>query len=107
MRIQPGRMESFEQLPPIQNPVSPAPGGTTEAQTGPNPFMARLADAVREVNQVQQEGSAQAEKLATGQADNLQEVVLAVEKADLALQLTVQVTQKAVDAYREISRMQV
>jgi len=69
--------------------------------------MDRLADAVADVNGLQQEANLQAENLATGDAESLQDVVVAVEKADLALQLTVQVTQKAVQAYQEVSRLQV
>jgi flagellar hook-basal body complex protein FliE len=59
------------------------------------------------VNQTQVEANTQAQQLATGEADNIQDVVLSMEKADLALQLTVQVAQRAIEAYREISRMQV
>ncbi len=90
---------------PAALPVPPeGPGAVAGAQA---PFMDRLASAVQSVNQLQQDADSQAMRLATGDANNVQDVVIAMEKADLALQLTVQVTQKAVDAYREISRMQI
>ncbi|MCF8107127.1 MAG: flagellar hook-basal body complex protein FliE [Desulfohalobiaceae bacterium] len=41
-----------------------------------------------------------------GKAD-LHEVMIAMEKADISLRLLVQVRNKAVDAYKEIMRMQV
>ena len=47
------------------------------------------------------------ERVATGDAEDLHEAIIAVEKADIALRLTAQVTQRAVEAYKEISRMQV
>lgn len=84
-------------------PLTPAaPGAATGA-----PFMSALTSAVDSVNQTQQAAATAAEQLATGQASNVHDVVVALEKADLALQLTVQTTQRAVEAYREISRMQV
>ena len=45
--------------------------------------------------------------LATGQASDVTSVVTDVEKATLAMQLAVQVRNKAVDAYQEIMRMQI
>lgn len=46
-------------------------------------------------------------KLATGEVDNLHDVTIAAQKAALSLQLTVEVRDKAIEAYREVMRMQV
>lgn len=105
MRIEPG-ISVFERLPAI--PTAPAaPSQATEGGAARSPFLSRLSDALRDVNQTQVDAGEQAQKLATGEADNIQDVVLGLEKADLALQLTVQVAQRAIDAYREISRIQI
>jgi flagellar hook-basal body complex protein FliE len=80
----------------------PSAGATSQV-----PFMSALASAVQNVNETQQAAGAAAQDLATGRADNVHDVIVAMEKADLSLQLTVQTTQRALDAYREISRMQV
>lgn len=45
-------------------------------------------------------------KAASGQIDNIHDVTIASEKAKLALELTVNVRDKAVEAYQEIMRMQ-
>ena len=45
--------------------------------------------------------------LAAGQIDDLSQVVLAVQKADLALNFALQLRNKVVEAYQEITRMQV
>jgi flagellar hook-basal body complex protein FliE len=45
--------------------------------------------------------------LATGQAEDLTSVVLAVERASLEMQLAVQVRNRAVEAYQELFRMQI
>lgn len=46
-------------------------------------------------------------RLAAGQADNLHEVMIAVERASIALELTIAIRNKLVEAYQEIMRMQV
>ncbi len=46
------------------------------------------------------------EDLATGRANNIAEVMTAVEKADLAFKTMMQIRNKLLAAYREISRMQ-
>ena len=43
----------------------------------------------------------------TGKPVDLHQVMIAAEQAGLALQLTVQVRNKIIEAYQEISRMQV
>ena len=106
MPIEPGRLNVFRPLPPAEPPTLPA-APTDGSGSEKSPFLSRLTDAVRGVNELQHVADAAVESLATGDADNVHDVAIALEKADLALQLTVQVTQKAVEAYREISRMQV
>lgn len=46
-------------------------------------------------------------QLVTGEVKDLHQVMTAMEKANLGLQLTVQVRNKVVEAYQEIMRMQV
>ena len=45
--------------------------------------------------------------LAAGNLDNLHHVMIALEEAKLAMQLTVQVRNKVLEAYQELLRMQV
>ncbi len=45
--------------------------------------------------------------LLTGENTNIHQVVLAAEKAEVALRLTLQVRNKVLDAYKEIMQMQV
>lgn len=66
-----------------------------------------LSDALNETNKLQHEASKASFDLASGQVQDISEVVIATEKATVALQLTMQVRNKVVDAYQEIMRMQV
>jgi len=82
-------------------------GGPTAAQPEGRSFGGLLAEALGKVNELQVAADQQAELVATGHAEHLHTAVMAMEKASLALQLTAQVTRRALEAYQEISRMQV
>jgi flagellar hook-basal body complex protein FliE len=82
---------------------------SADAATGaeaPQSFGSVLGKEVQRVNDLLAEGDVQAQRVATGDAQNLHEAMVAMSEADLALQVTLRVTQKAIAAYQEISRMQ-
>ena len=104
------------EIPPIQLPIAPiqtafnpvAPIFTSQAQqAAPVAFKDILTKAAGELNQSQLNASQAATDLATGRADNLHDVVLSMEQAGLALQYAIQIRNKLLDAYQEISRMQI
>lgn len=76
--------------------------------TGSEPaeFSQVLGKELGRVNDLLGEADKQSQLVATGQADDLQQAMTAMSEADLALQVTMKVTQKAIAAYQEISRMQ-
>lgn len=60
-----------------------------------------------ETNNVQLNAQAEQLAFATGQTDNVLDVMLAQEKALTTINFTVQVTNKVLDAYKEIMQIQV
>lgn len=66
-----------------------------------------LKDALNNVNNLQNESKKASLNLAAGKVEDVAEVTIAAEKAAIALQLTMQVRNKVVDAYQEVMRMQV
>ena len=84
----------------IQTPGSATP-------TDGKSFADTLKEAVGSVNQLQQSSDKAAQDLATGRTDNVADVMIATEKADIALKLMVQVRNKIIDAYQEVMKMQV
>ena len=70
-------------------------------------FKGMLKDAVGEVNNLQKEADTLAVKLASGDVEDVHRAMIAMQKAKLALDLTIQVRNKVIDAYQEIMRMQV
>jgi len=70
-------------------------------------FGETLKDAIQEVNQLQKTSDKKMQDMATGKTDNIPDVMIAAEKADIALKLLVQVRSKIIDAYHEVMKMQV
>lgn len=68
-------------------------------------FSQMLNDAIQKVNDAQIASDVQTENLINGQATNLHDVMIAAEKASIALQLTLEIRNKAIEAYQEIMRM--
>jgi len=69
-------------------------------------FFSYLKDALQDVDDLQKEAAASGQRLALGDEEYLHNTVIAYEKANLALQLTIQVRDKIVEAYQEIMRIQ-
>jgi len=70
-------------------------------------FSKILSKAVEQVNELQHEASKMQEDFAAGKIDNVHEVLIAAEKADISLRLTTEIRNKIVEAYKEIMRMQI
>lgn len=68
-------------------------------------FADYLNDAIQNVNDLQVEAERLNEAFAMGKTDNIHQVMIASEKADIALQFTMQIRNKILDAYQEIMRM--
>lgn len=70
-------------------------------------FAEILKNQFEQVNQLQKEADELTQSLLVGNVEHLHQVTVAAEQAGLALQLTVQIRNKLVEAYQEISRMQI
>ena len=66
-----------------------------------------LSEAISDVDALQKESETLNAQLAIGEIDNLHDVVIAAEKAELALNLTLEVRNRLVEAYQEIMQMQI
>jgi flagellar hook-basal body complex protein FliE len=65
-----------------------------------------LKNAVNSVDQVNDSASAQVNNLLAGGTGDMNNVMIAVEKADVSFQLMMQVRNKIVGAYQDIEKMQ-
>lgn len=70
-------------------------------------FRPWLTQALDKVNGDLVKADAGLQQLATGQVENLHQVMISLEEARLGLQLVVQVRNRLLEAYQEVLRMQV
>lgn len=68
-------------------------------------FEELLNDSMKEVNSLQLESDALVRKLATGDVEDISEVVLASSRAEIALKMFMELRNKFVDAYQQLSRI--
>jgi flagellar hook-basal body complex protein FliE len=99
MRIEPVKARSDPEL------QMAAPSVRREKARQTPPFAEVLKSSVMKVNQLQIDADNMTNRLALGEVEDISEVSIAVEKAELALRLMVQIRDKMVDAYQQISRM--
>lgn len=88
------------------NVLEPSPQ-KTDYKGRDNKFSLLLNNALNKVNQLQIESDEYKNLLATGDLDNLHDVTIAAEKANISLQLTLGIRNKVIEAYREIMRIQI
>ncbi|MEA3320103.1 flagellar hook-basal body complex protein FliE [Sutcliffiella horikoshii] len=70
-------------------------------------FSTYLKDALNEVNNAQVASNQITTKLVNNEGVELHDVLIAQQKASVAMSLTMEVRNKGVEAYQEIMRMQV
>lgn len=91
-------------LQSVQNTASPQSG--TASSVGKS-FSNFLGQALDNVNSTNNTANQMVQGLANGNGQNLNDVMLAMEKSSVLLQTTVEVRNKVISAYQEIMRMQV
>ena len=84
------------------------PGSTQGAAPPPGPgFKEVLMKNIEQVNRLQQDAEIAIEDLASGRRDDMDGVMLAKQKADVAFQMMLQVRNKLMDAYEEVRQIRV
>lgn len=84
-----------------------APAGAGAAGEASGSFGSMLTEQIGNLEQLQADAAEQSRALATGTATDPAEVVVAVERARLAMQLAAQLRTKGVEAINDVMRTQV
>jgi len=85
-------------------PQSPA---SNSGATGAGSFKDMLLESIQDVNSMQQQANQAVETLMTGGEVNPAEVMTAVQKADLAFRLMMQMRNKMMQVYQEVKDIRV
>jgi flagellar hook-basal body complex protein FliE len=101
-------MGAITGLPPRMGHTASLPGGPISPMEQKRvPFRDLMLGAVQEVNQMQQDADIAVETMMTGGDIGTAEVLTAVQKADIAFKLMMQIRNKLVSAYQEIQNIRV
>ncbi|HHY51845.1 MAG TPA: flagellar hook-basal body complex protein FliE [Clostridiales bacterium] len=72
-----------------------------------SPFRSMLEDAMKNVQQTNEVKEQDSLLLATGDVDDIAAININAEKAEVAMQMLVQMRNKLLDAYQEIMRINI
>lgn len=70
-------------------------------------FAVALNNSLKELNKVQEDADKTIASLATGEIKDLHQAALAIGKAETSMKLMLEIRNKALSAYKEISRTQI
>jgi flagellar hook-basal body complex protein FliE len=83
-----------------------SPAGGVAGASGEGGFADTLRGAIDEMGELGSQADSKVAEVLAGNGADVHSALIAVEKADLSFQLMMQVRNKIVSAYQEISRMQ-
>ena len=107
------------EIQPIQMPVSLTQGlmqpiapvmtdaAQNMAEVAPSNFKDLLKKALTDLNVSQTGANTAIKDIATGGEENLHDIIISMEKAEMTLQYAIQIRNKALDAYQSVIQMQV
>lgn len=81
-------------------------GTTNTEENSSTSFSTVLSDAINKVNEAEVDSNNKIEALIKGEDVEMHEVMLAMQEASLSLQALIEVRNNVVDAYKEISSLQ-
>lgn len=88
-------------------PLLPEQAGEKQGAGGEGSFSEVLNSALQKLNDTQVKADTLSLELLTGEVQDIHQVTIAMQEAKLTMQLAVEVRNKVIEAYQEISRMQV
>jgi flagellar hook-basal body complex protein FliE len=102
---------------PLGNPVAPPAISNGNGLPSLIPGMSALpsaadfgqmiSDYMRQASDMQAQVGAEVERLASGESDNIQDVILSAAQADLAVRMVIELRNRLMSTYQEVMRMQI
>ena len=99
---------SIHSIPLDQGSELRQPDNLRSGDSGDGPsFSKALKSALDDVNEIQEAADAKVEGFVKGEEVPIHEVMVKLTEADTSMKLMIAVTTKALQAYQEVSRMQI
>jgi len=77
---------------------------TDKVQIGDQNFGEMLKSAIEKVNNLQVESNNQMYKMALGEVQDIHEVMIAMEKASISMQLTMEIRNKVIEGFNSLMK---
>jgi flagellar hook-basal body complex protein FliE len=90
---------------PTTGPSGPSPLGPPPAASGEGSFTDMIGNMINETQAAQNTADSAVHGLISGQTQDIHQVMLAMEQARLSMLMMVEMRNKVVEAYQELSRM--
>ena len=87
-------------------PITPQNPNSIAGKSDITSFSDRVGKILNEINDSQLNAGEVAEQFASGEIEDIHDVMIASEKAGVGLELVLEVRNKLVEAFREVTRMQ-
>jgi flagellar hook-basal body complex protein FliE len=97
-----GSIKSLGSIDPLA-----AYGGVKDIREVKASFADQLKNAVAEVNDLQTRREDMVEKMVSGEATEVHDVMIAAKESQMAFELLLEIRNKLLESYQEIMRMQV
>ncbi len=102
-----GLIPSSQGISSIGNAANGAQRAGSKDQANGASFKDALMKQIDQVNRLQQDAETAIEDVVSGKRDDLDNVMIAKQKADIAFQMLLQVRNQMMDAYEEIKQIRV
>ncbi len=90
-------------VPGLLNNISNKPGSSEEIKEGK--FSDLLSNLIESVNDLQQDAGKMQELMATGDAAELHQIMIAAEKAGISMDLLLEIRNRLVEGYQNLIKM--
>jgi flagellar hook-basal body complex protein fliE len=100
-------MTNIDKIGSVALPFEKKEAKTLQNQKGELNFGDVLDSSLKELNEIQINADKAIADLATGEVKDLHQAAIAIGKADTSMKLMLEIRNKALSAYKEISRTQI
>jgi flagellar hook-basal body complex protein FliE len=102
---------NFTALKPLTSgmgqPNANAAGGKAKAGDMIGDFSEALKKAVNDLSALEEDSGKKVNSLVTGKLENVHDIMIAMEKSKIGLNMAIEVRNKLIEGYKEVMRMQV
>jgi len=100
-------MTNIDKIGSVASPFEKKEAKTLQNQKGELNFGDVLDSSLKELNEIQMNADKAIADLATGEVKDLHQAAIAIGKAETSMKLMLEIRNKALSAYKEISRTQI